>query len=717
VRIDRIRLSGVGGFPKPREIAVGEGLTVIVGSNGSGKTALTWALAAAFTGRGPTDTGYRIPEAAECLVDVALSDGDRSYRLRRDLLAEHVRFTDAGTGESIFEGAAAQGTDGETRFWECLDDAFGTGFVRYWLRTAILTQSAPVEPGLLALREGSAGAQEEIVLSELREEHESLVGGNGDGFGGGQIDLVEEELERKRAARARWASSAAEIEAQAARLAMAEAEWEEAEKAAIERENVYENLARYYDLLRERSRLEEDLKKLREERDVVRGHVEAVEHAEQGLEEEYGEFLNLGVDLEDALQAWTDATARLHENQRRIHLTRQGIAALPRTNTARNGAIVAVGLGVLGWLACLGAGAARLGPLIGPLIGALGYGFVWAKDRGVENLRQSKRAEIEELEMESNEVEDVIAKAKASMGKLGSKGHPMSIRRGIIQYLKAREEAERLRVERDAHPSLHEVVDSYERALEALKSADKETRDLIDKARYLANMNGPEDSLAGEVDMAKSQSEASRARADRLREACEAVRADIRRLDGNADSLGHLERECAEFEERRRFLTRRARALAAAITGLEEASSEFRDGYQTRMAERAGRLLREFTGGRFQAVRFADDRRPEAAAAGGEWVPQSRLSRGVLDQLDLAIRLAGSEEIAGARWPLVLDEIFLLWDQPSLPHAEDMLTGYVRRGGQVVVLSHDPVFTSWGDAVVHLDPRPPRRRSRSREAA
>jgi|GEM_PF-1316664 len=713
MRLESLRFVGINGFTGERTVQFDPGVTVVHGGNGSGKTAIAWVLYTVFAGGRTGDSGYLRTEAPEAWAEVAFQSGGVRYVLRRDFLTGGTILTGDGAAgpEALFDGVEETQDGGSSpEFREAMDGVLGVGRLNRWLDAALVS----------SVREGSARPEaepgtaepgpdrvEDEILASLEDEYRGLVGDAARGMAG-QIQLVEEELEAERRELRGWGERAAAVRKSRLRLEELETQEAEARAAAENRREVYETLRRFQQLAQERVEAEQGLRDLRRERDLVRNHVDLVESAQKKLEEEYGDFLSSGPEIEDSLQSWTEATSRHHEIERRLEAARRRVSEAPRINTVRNGTIAALILGVLGFLACLGAGAPAAGYGVAPLFGFAGFGLVWLKDRKVQGLLQSAYQEITDLEDASEKVLERIEKAKAVLGAVGRHGHPVAIRRAVIRYWKARENVEQLRSERDNHPPLRDVANAYEEVVQALKTIDDEVRELVGRAKYLTGIDESPAALAGEVSMAESQYKASLGRADRLGADCRQIREELDRAASDAPSLGHLERDRNEFEARRRYLVHRAEALKTAIDVLRETAAEYHAGHDARLAEGAGTLFRSFTGGRFESVRLGGNQEVRVVSPDGDSIERHRLSGGVRDQLDLALRLARIHEMGWAcTFPLILDGVFLLWDRRGHDQARGVLEAFVASGGQVIVMTHEDSIAAWGQSVIHLDFRPP----------
>jgi hypothetical protein len=147
---------------------------------------------------------------------------------------------------------------------------------------------------------------------------------------------------------------------------------------------------------------------------------------------------------------------------------------------------------------------------------------------------------------------------------------------------------------------------------------------------------------------------------DTYRELCDQLGSDT----PEATDDRHLRPEELPDAERRLALLRdslqrrehRLRALQGGQTGLQAAAAlAVAPLAMKNLAPAIGQLLERLTCGRYREVRLVEGRlRLEAAP--GQWVPPAACSRGTVDALLLALRLALAQ-VSGARLPLPVDDL------------------------------------------------------------
>lgn len=145
-----------------------------------------------------------------------------------------------------------------------------------------------------------------------------------------------------------------------------------------------------------------------------------------------------------------------------------------------------------------------------------------------------------------------------------------------------------------------------------------------------------------------------------IRLAAETSRVD--HLSGQASTAGgpdEIASRIGELEEAVRILSKEHKALAMAMSSLEDANAELQARFSPALGRRAAELFRELTGGRYDGVVL--DRTFRMAAEPSKdaiYRDVQFLSAGAADQLYLAVRLAICEMVlpTDTRPPIVLDD-------------------------------------------------------------
>lgn len=201
-------------------------------------------------------------------------------------------------------------------------------------------------------------------------------------------------------------------------------------------------------------------------------------------------------------------------------------------------------------------------------------------------------------------------------------------------------------------------------------------------------------------------------RADKQRE--ERLRSEVEDLRNRgheiAGDLGRIETEIRAIEtddQVERLAAERedtAARLAAAVGEwsrwklaarmMEETLKVFESEKQPRVIERGSDYFRSITGEAYTGVRFPlDGTGIHAVRNDGTAVPEELLSRGTLEQLYLALRLAHLSVYHGngARIPLIVDDILVNFDPERAAHAAAALSRFsAETGVQILLFSCRP---------------------------
>ncbi|MCK4535603.1 MAG: AAA family ATPase [Desulfuromonadales bacterium] len=144
----------------------------------------------------------------------------------------------------------------------------------------------------------------------------------------------------------------------------------------------------------------------------------------------------------------------------------------------------------------------------------------------------------------------------------------------------------------------------------------------------------------------------------------------------------------SDLQQKFNQIQQRVLVLREAVDLLVAGVEDYRQTHLVGLTEEAGRLFRKMTGGRYAQIRLDEDMRPELQIDGHRWHPADRFSRGTLDALYLALRIALSKVRGdGASLPLLLDDPFVHMDRERLSSTLKLLD-MAASGGQLILLSH-----------------------------
>lgn len=158
------------------------------------------------------------------------------------------------------------------------------------------------------------------------------------------------------------------------------------------------------------------------------------------------------------------------------------------------------------------------------------------------------------------------------------------------------------------------------------------------------------------------------------------------------DRIAELSSEC----ERLKLETE---ALALAYKELAAALDLFSSTHRERLAAAASNYFARMTNSPGRRVALDSEFNVSVFEADGHEVDVSQLSQGAQDQLQVALRLAIADLVAGDyNLPMVFDDPFLNFDSDRLAVLQEALTDLAKER-QILVLSHQETYRQWGSPV------------------
>lgn len=132
-------------------------------------------------------------------------------------------------------------------------------------------------------------------------------------------------------------------------------------------------------------------------------------------------------------------------------------------------------------------------------------------------------------------------------------------------------------------------------------------------------------------------------------------------------SLGNLQSEYEEEEETTAQAEElEVEALNLAMETIEKLSGGIHNQVGDRLRRRTSEILREITGGKYGEV-LMDEALHMSVNTEERIVPLERLSRGTLEQIYFALRMAAGEILCGEEeFPVILDDVFGMYDEDRL---------------------------------------------------
>ncbi len=169
-----------------------------------------------------------------------------------------------------------------------------------------------------------------------------------------------------------------------------------------------------------------------------------------------------------------------------------------------------------------------------------------------------------------------------------------------------------------------------------------------------------------------------------------------RRLQGEMDHIrsawkekeircANLREQCEEQEDSDTLknLYRRQQALALAEETLKKTAAEMGDWTSGALVRRASEIFSAVTDGAYRWIRIDGDRHL-SVWDGARSIPADRLSRGTVEQLYLAVRLAAADILLEEPVPLLLDDVFAFYDDKRLESALKWLSSQEK---QVIIFT------------------------------
>ncbi|MDO5134818.1 MAG: AAA family ATPase [Eubacteriales bacterium] len=111
---------------------------------------------------------------------------------------------------------------------------------------------------------------------------------------------------------------------------------------------------------------------------------------------------------------------------------------------------------------------------------------------------------------------------------------------------------------------------------------------------------------------------------------------------------------------------REIQAIELAMATIEDISGNMQRRAGRRLRSRTSRILKEITGGRYQDV-VMDEELHMTVNTQERTIPVERLSRGTLEQVYFALRMAAADLFCGGEaFPVILDDVFGMYDEERL---------------------------------------------------
>ena len=129
-------------------------------------------------------------------------------------------------------------------------------------------------------------------------------------------------------------------------------------------------------------------------------------------------------------------------------------------------------------------------------------------------------------------------------------------------------------------------------------------------------------------------------------------------LEEQLEEMTELDSFCKKKEQEKQ-------ALELATDKLLELSEGVQQELSIRLNEKASAILKEITGGKYTML-LVDERLRMSLIADGQKIPLEQLSRGTIEQIYFALRMAAADLLYEEEYPVILDETFVFYDDVRL---------------------------------------------------
>lgn len=151
-------------------------------------------------------------------------------------------------------------------------------------------------------------------------------------------------------------------------------------------------------------------------------------------------------------------------------------------------------------------------------------------------------------------------------------------------------------------------------------------------------------------------------------------------------SLNNVKEQLEELDfsgEEEKRLKKTARALEIASETMEKAAASMSKDFGTVLNEKASKILAKVTDGKYTRL-LIEDSLKLILLSEGRRIPAERVSRGTVEQVYFALRMAALEILYGEEVPVILDDAFGCYDEKRLKYTLKWLSEQSR---QVIIFS------------------------------
>ncbi len=159
---------------------------------------------------------------------------------------------------------------------------------------------------------------------------------------------------------------------------------------------------------------------------------------------------------------------------------------------------------------------------------------------------------------------------------------------------------------------------------------------------------------------------------EKLRWERDRARAELKEKEVQYNNLQEQIEELDEPDENLKKWEEERQAVSMAEERLKELSRQMQDKMKQVMSGRVSEIMKELTGGKYTRLRVEDDFSVSLWQEDRK-IPADRLSRGTIEQIYFALRMASVEMMQEEEYPVILDDTFAYYDDERLDHTLEWL--------------------------------------------
>ena len=168
---------------------------------------------------------------------------------------------------------------------------------------------------------------------------------------------------------------------------------------------------------------------------------------------------------------------------------------------------------------------------------------------------------------------------------------------------------------------------------------------------------------------------------DKLNWQKERLQEEIKEKQILYDNLQEKIEELEEMEDGYKNLNKKKQALEIAHTQLAEMAKEVYREFSMELNRKTSEILKEITGGKYSMI-MIDDKLKMHLYTGEKKIGIEQVSRGTIEQIYFALRMAASHILFDDEYPVILDDTFVYYDDVRL---ENTLKWLVKNKKQIII--------------------------------